>query len=338
MREEDIRPKALLDQYLALSAEDARLFFPDPLALPSRACPGCGSDNSSTAFIKLGFRYGRCKNCSTLYADPCPDDETLAALYRDSRSSIFWAQEFFPAVAENRRKSIFAPRSQEVTQLMERLGNRLATVTDVGAGLGLFLDEIHKLDPTISRIAVEPSGEMAAVCRKAGHDVYEGFSWEAENAPEVAAQADLVTCFEVIEHVPDVVGFLSSLAKLARPGGFVLATGLCGDGFDIQVLGTRSKAISPPHHLNFLSRQGVAFAVKRAGLELIDFLTPGKLDVDIVRNTLADDSNAVGDPFLHQLISDPDPEVGRRFQEFLVTSRLSSHMWIVARRPKMATT
>ena len=35
---------------------------------------------------------------------------------------------------------------------------------------------------------------------------------------------DVVTCLEVVEHVPDVVVFLRSVAALAKPGGHVIVS------------------------------------------------------------------------------------------------------------------
>jgi len=89
MREADIRPQDLLDEYLRLSAEDAALYFPDPAALPARPCPGCNEDRPAPAFEKLGFSYVRCGNCDTLYANPCPDNASLSGFYEDSDSSAY---------------------------------------------------------------------------------------------------------------------------------------------------------------------------------------------------------------------------------------------------------
>jgi len=86
--------------------------------------------------------------------------------------------------------------------------------------------------------------------------------------------------------------------------------------------------VSPPHHLNFLSRAGLSALLTRVGLEEIAFLTPGQLDVDIVRN-----AGLPADPFLAHLLGQGTDAQRAAFQRFLAENGLSSHMWVLARRP-----
>jgi SAM-dependent methyltransferase len=133
--------------------------------------------------------------------------------------------------------------------------------------------------------------------------------------------ADLVVCFEVLEHAHDPVDFIKNLARLARPGGVIFVTTLCIDGFDLQTLWQQSNQISPPHHLNFLSVLGFEKLFTRAGLVDIQITTPGKLDVDIVRNTLQQEPNLFANQkFMHRLIG--DEIIAAEFQKFLVKNEL----------------
>ena len=63
---------------------------------------------------KLGFNYVRCDFCRSLYANPCPEKELLAEYYRDSESSQYWAEVFFPTVSEIRREKIFRDRANKI--------------------------------------------------------------------------------------------------------------------------------------------------------------------------------------------------------------------------------
>lgn len=328
MKEADIRPEHLHRRYLELCAEDAETCF----ASTTRSdipCVGCGSTDIRHEFTKSGFVYARCVACGTLYQTPRPAIEAFARFYRDSQSSRFWADEFFPAVAERRRGSIFRPRVERLARMCAEKSVEVRRLIDVGAGFGIFLEEWRDRFPLAALLAIEPSALLANVCRAKGFRVVEDI---VENVRGSEGFADLVVCFEVLEHVWDPVAFLRTLARLARPGGSVCITTLGVDGFDIATLWERSASIFPPHHINFLSVAGFAAAFARAGLEDVSITTPGQLDVDIVRNAFARDPAVLaGNRFAQQIVR--DESASRAFQQFLVENRLSSHVWVMGRKP-----
>lgn len=332
MKEADIRPADIHAEYLRLSAVDADRFFPDRSSLVYRPCPGCGADQPAAAFTKHGFDFVRCGFCDSLYVTPCPTATQLAAFYTDSPSSAYWAKVFFPAVAEARRARIFRPRVERVLSLVKDILPS-DMICEVGAGAAIFLEELRRIRPELSLRAVEPGFDLARNCRAKGFDTFEGFAADAAADASWRDKAGLVACFEVIEHTPDTLDFMIALAHLAKPGGVVLVSGLCGDGFDIRVLGARANAIAPPHHLTFLSRRGIASVMERAGLVDCRVFTPGELDVDIVVNAMRADEGAVSDLFLRSLLLGPNEDARTAFQTFLKSNGLSSHMWAFARKP-----
>jgi SAM-dependent methyltransferase len=268
-----------------------------------------------------------------MFVNPRPAPEQLMAFYRDSPSTDYWANVFFPAVAEARRHLIFAPRARQVLDLVTQVSGLPDNVVDIGAGYGLFLEELAKLMPSANLRAIEPGLALAERCREIGFETFEGFAEEAATKPAWKGCADLVTSFEVIEHLPDPVGFVRTMHDLARPGGMVFFSGLCGDGFDIRTLGKRSNAVSPPHHLTFLSQQGVRALLNRAGLECVSFQTPGKLDVDIVRTAFQAGEEFAVDLKIREVILEGDEKARTELQDRLATECRSSHMWVLARRP-----
>lgn len=109
MKESDIRPRGLFEEYLRLSAEDVEQYFAKQVNRVQRSCPACSTDAPQSAFQKNGFDLVRCGECETLYVTPGPEASALAAFYTDSPSQKYWANVFFPSVAEARREMIFAP-------------------------------------------------------------------------------------------------------------------------------------------------------------------------------------------------------------------------------------
>ena len=206
LRESDIRPADILAEYLRLSAIDGERFSADRAALSHRPCPGCGADEPMPAFTKNGFELARCGACDTLYVTPCPTAAQLAPLYADSPSSRYWAQVFFPAVAEARRTRIFEPRAERVIALMRERNQPLSRITEVGAGAGIFVEEMRRKLPECAFRVVEPGEELAQQCRGKGFETFEGLAEEAAVDAAWRGSADLVVCFEVIEHTAESFG------------------------------------------------------------------------------------------------------------------------------------
>ncbi|HJN26174.1 MAG TPA: class I SAM-dependent methyltransferase [Rhodospirillales bacterium] len=334
LREQNIRPADLLAEYLRLNTEDGQNLLSKAGKMQNRPCPGCGIDDATLDFVKNGFTLVRCNGCDSLYVNPVPPEEAMATFYRDSPSADYWANVFFPAVAEARREPIYKPRAARINRIVKDNDIVPKQIIDVGAGAGLFLEEFSRLNPEVRIRAVEPGAAHAAGLRDKGFDIFEGYSDAAILQSDWKASADVVTCFEVLEHVSDPVSLFSDLCGLVRPGGLIVVSGLSGSGFDIQVLGKQSKPVSPPHHLTFLSIAGTQVMIERCGLELLSITTPGELDVDIVRNAALEDAECVGDPAIRRLILEVDDEERQAFQEMLKNSCRSSHMWIVSRRPE----
>jgi SAM-dependent methyltransferase len=334
MKEHEIRPAGIFDEYLRLSALDVEQYFAQSNERISRNCPSCGGDVYQKAFEKNNFWFVRCSDCDSLYVNPCPDPAQLAEFYQESPSQKFWANTFFPSVASARQEKIFRPRAAKIKALLDQHDvPNPDRVMDVGAGSGAMLEELRDAGIGNELFAIEPTPDLATVCQSKGFSVFEGFADDAAKDKSLVGSASFVMSFEVIEHVISPFDFLGDISALARPGGIILITGLCGSGFDIQVLGKNSKAVSPPHHLNFISRKGVTLLLERCGLQEISFSTPGVLDVDIVRNSFAGDPATVSDKFLRQLFLQDDEAVLQSFQQFITSNNQSSHMWILARKP-----
>ena len=252
MKEADIRPKKLFEEYLLLSLKDTLAM--DSTEFVKVHCPGCASSSHRLKFNKSGFSYVQCLDCNSLYCSPRPARETLNNFYKNSESACYWANVLFPAVAEARREKLFRKKAAEISKLLSvDIRNENLSICDVGAGYGILLEELHKVLPSSTLHAIEPCQEMARICKNKGIATLVS---SGEKASEWNNRFDLVLSSEVLEHVFSPEEFVKSLYNLARPGGRVLVTGLGYEGFDILVLQEKSNSVFPPHHINFLSIAG----------------------------------------------------------------------------------
>jgi len=330
MKEADIRPRDLFDTYLRLLEEDVETFFGDHRGFEAVACPGCGTWNGREAFVKSGFIYVECRECATLWASPRPPAARLADFYRSAKSVDYWCTAFYRETAEARRQHIFRPRAALLADLIARAdGLGGGAIADVGAGYGIFLDEVLRLGQFRDVVGIEPNPALAQVCRERGFRVVE-MSLEDVKPGELCL--DVVTAFEVLEHVYDPCRFLSAISNLLAPRGCLVLTTLVASGFDIQTLWERSNAVTPPQHLNLMSIEGMRLLMERVGLEIVELSTPGRLDVDIVENAFRRDPGLPLPRFLKYLFASRGAEARTQFQTFLQGALLSSHVRVVARR------
>ena len=323
MKESEIRPEALFARYLELVRQSGAELLQSSGEFVSVSCPGCGAEDSETVLKKEGFQHELCGSCGSLFVSPRPSPALLDRYYGESEAVRFWRTHFFKETAEARREKMFRPRAEEVVALArtEALGPG-ATLADVGAGYGIFLEEITRQSFFSTVIGVEPAPALAEECREKGFQVMQ---MKAEAAPPGTMRADIVTAYEVLEHVFDPCEFLQGVGRLLRPGGLLLFTTLTVSGFDIQVLWEHSKSVSPPQHLNLLSLEGIRRLVQRSGLVLARLDTPGRLDVDIVRNAARANPQVVLPRFVQRVL-ERGPAAESEFQEFLRRHDLSSHV------------
>ena len=134
----------------------------------------------------------------------------------------------------SRKESIMLPNITRVESVLEEIGHKPERVLDVGSANGTFLIEWQKRHPETKLIGIEPGKESAQKCRDLGIKTYENFV--EDEAERGEAQGDLVTCFEVIEHVQNPERFANAIYKVTAPGGVAVMSCLGADGFDIQIL------------------------------------------------------------------------------------------------------
>ncbi len=330
LRYEDISPQALLAGQIAAMNEDIAFLAARRAEFVDVPCPACGAREHTPLYEKNAVPHVRCTACPTQYASPRPPPPVLRDFYRGSKNYAYWAKHIFPATAASRKERIFRRRAELVAAIAKEQGIAGGTVLEVGAGYGFFCECMQDLRVFDRVLAVEPTPDLAGVCRTKGLEVLEKFVEDIALPQPV----DVIVSFEVIEHLFEPSTFLRSCAALLKPGGHLLLTCPNIEGFETRMLGRHSDTIDH-EHLNLFSPASLGGLVRRVGLEPVETRTPGVLDVDIVRQRVEDAAlpPVELDPFLRDLVCAPDVAVRDAFQDFLTKNRLSSNMLLLARKP-----
>ena len=326
MKEEEIRPLKIFDEYLRLAQKDAITYF-ELADSKHGACPAC-EKNGLPAFVKLCFAYESCPNCGTLFVNPRPAAEAFSKYYTESPSSKYWASTFYKETAEARREQLWQPKAIMIRDIANQYASDLHDVVDIGGGYGIFAEEYEKISGK-KVLVIEPGPSLAQVCRDKGLLVVESFL-ENVNAVQLGTNPKVFVSFELFEHLHDPHKFLSHLLKLMDCGDLFIFTTLSGLGLDIQALWEDSKSVTHPHHLNFINPKAARILLERTGFSVLETRTPGKLDMDI----LCKEPALIKDRFWRTFAVQATDQEKQSMQIYLADNGLSSHMLAVAQKPK----
>jgi 2-polyprenyl-3-methyl-5-hydroxy-6-metoxy-1,4-benzoquinol methylase len=120
---------------------------------------------------------------------------------------------------------------------------RDARLLEIGCGSGAFLDRCR--DAGFQRISgLELNRHAVEECQGRGHDVHDQ-PLEHFDSP---ASYDCVCAFQVLEHVPDPIGFLRAAAGLLRQGGKLILSTPNADSFLSRYKWCLLDL--PPHHMS----------------------------------------------------------------------------------------
>lgn len=96
-------------------------------------------------------------------------------------------------------------------------------IIDVGCGGGILSESMAKLGGQVSGIDMGSEPLNVAKLHALEADViidYQKITAE-EKARQCSAQFDLVTCMEMLEHVPDPQSIVQACSDMVKPGGYV---------------------------------------------------------------------------------------------------------------------
>ena len=164
-------------------------------------------------------------------------------------------------------------------QYIERVVNlKAAQVLDVGCGGGILSEAMARAGARVLGIDLSrPVLDVAELHALEGKVPVEYRAVSAEDlAQERPASFDLVTCMEMLEHVPDPAATVQALASLARPGGDVILSTLNRNplAFAVAIIGAEYVARVLPRgtheYLKFIRPSELARWGRQAGLQLRD--------------------------------------------------------------------
>lgn len=135
------------------------------------------------------------------------------------------------------------------------------SVMDIGCGYGYFIEKIKNAVDYVVGSEFNPTA--INTCNSKGIKLY------TTNLKDIQEKFDMITAFQVFEHVKDNKSFIEDCINLINPNGYLLLVVPNPEGELIKY--NPGILELPPHHCCDISKDAFEFISQKYGLEIVEY-------------------------------------------------------------------
>ncbi len=242
----------------------------DPSLDPGRfreieSCALCGSKERKEKFAEPPFHIVECSRCGLVYVTPRLKEDALHEVYNED----YWSSKSpkTRGYADYRSEAdLYLKTFRKRMALLKRYHPSPGRALDIGCAAGYFLRVLREegwegrgieLSPDIGKEAIQALGE---------DKVHIG---DIQDAPFQEGSFDLVSLWDVIEHVPDPHWFLDQALRFLKPDGILILETQNVKSRFAGWLGPKWQHYKHLEHLYHFNPETIERLLDDAGMELL---------------------------------------------------------------------
>ena len=210
--------------------------------------------------IKEYCQIVRCTECGFVYANPRDKQDKLKQAYEQLGEKEYLVEQ------ESRTLTF-----KKDLKLVEKYASQ-GKLLDLGCAAGLFLDVANK--DGWETYGVEASQITSEYARQNyGLKVFTGTIFEAGLDHDFF---DVITAWDVVEHVTDPLNTLKELNRIQKPGGYLVSSTIDFNSLLSRVLKTKWPCLIRSH-IFYFTRKSLTALLKKAGYKTIKITTYARI-------------------------------------------------------------
>ena len=216
------------------------------------------------------YRFVRCQHCGLAYQNPRVALEHIGVFYDDTyiahRKKRDWG--LLTPLFERAMNKLDADKDALVSRYVTL--DPTSHVLDVGCAVGTFLQRLRTLYG--AQVAGVDFKDLRAAPSMTGVEFHCGLFYEAALADE---RFDLVTMWHFLEHDYDPLRSLEMARRVMKPDGRLVIEVPRLDSRTFAWFGDRWPGLQAPQHTVLFDRDSLLRAIRKSGLEIVDYLPYG---------------------------------------------------------------
>ncbi|MFK7738960.1 MAG: class I SAM-dependent methyltransferase [Planctomycetota bacterium] len=232
-------------------------------------CQVCKSERREVKFTDGPYTVYTCSDCGLVYVTPRLSGQALLDVYGDG----YWK-------SDNPKERGYADYAKEATLYLKTYRKRMklvsrhlperARILDVGCAAGYFLRVAQEHGHDVHGMELGPIVKEAIA--SLGEDrIFHGLLADAIQARNWQdGSFDMVTIWDVIEHVPDPQELLADIRRLIKPGGCLLLETQNVASRMAERLGKRWHHYKHDEHLYHFRPETIRRLLDECGFDVVD--------------------------------------------------------------------
>jgi len=191
----------------------------------------------------------RCPSCSLVWLSQPPMPEEMHLHYSDAYHKLI------SGAGDNPKR--WNERKADLAQYKDS-----GALLDLGCSSGSFLNSIRSKSWSLYGIEMSPD-EARRAEERTGAQVFVG---SVLDAPFAAGSFDVITCFDVLEHLYEPLRVMAKVEQWLKPGGIFYVQVPNIDSAEAHIFGTYWHGLELPRHLFHYSPDSLRTLAEMAGL------------------------------------------------------------------------